>query len=124
MREELVYRMPVEEAALVQASIEQLERVAVRQGSLVSRDLAVLKSDLAAFVGRAAGRADTTMRPPSPVDGDDVLIGTEEVARMTGTTEDAVRKACRKGRYANAAKKIRGRWYLPAVDVIAELESR
>lgn len=124
IRDELVFRLSVKEAALAQAACEEVERVAVRQGSLVSRDLAVLKNELAAFVGRATGRADTAMRPPSPASGDDVLVGTEEVARMTGTTEDAVRKACRHGRYRFAAKKIRGRWYLPAVDVLAELEGR
>lgn len=121
MRDELVYRLSASEAAALQVSLETLERFAAQRGCLLSRDVAVLKRDLAAFVGRAARHVDATTRLPHGEgrqdDDDEQLIDTAEAARVLGITEDSVRKRCRTGIFMTAARQVRGRWMIPMSDV-------
>lgn len=114
--------LDVEDAAKLQSALEALETLAARSGYALGREVAVMKQGVAAFLGRVAGRADATTRPPVTQirDADGELIDVEEAARMLGLTADALRKACRTGRYASVARKVRGRWMIPAADVSAE----
>lgn len=115
--------LDVREAAITQAAIEHVERDLIRDGVPLPLEYARLKGDLAEFVGRVRSRADTTTRPVSAAvpDAGDELLTPEEVAELLGITTDAVRKAFRTGRFALAARKVRGQWQIPRADVLAVL---
>lgn len=107
----------------MQAALEDLERRTLRDGVPLPMVYARMKSDMAEFVGRVRGRGDTTTRPVSAavLDAGDELLTVEEVASMAGITCDAVRKACRQGRFALAARKVCGAWRIPRADALAVL---
>lgn len=95
-----------------------------RDGLPLPLEVARLKGDLAEYVGRARGRADTTIRPDSGGMTDaneEQLLSVEEAAGLMGISADGIRKSCRRGKLALAARKIRGQWWIPRPDVLAVL---
>lgn len=112
-----------EEAALVVAALERLEQLAAAGGGHLGMELARVKMELAAWVAsRVEGRAGATTRPAGATEvhtAGEELITTEEAARMLGVSSDAVRKSCRAGRWAGAARKVRGAWLIEAEAVEA-----
>lgn len=123
MRGDLLTLVP-EEAALLQSALETLERWAVARGYPLAPDLALIKRDLASYVAsRAPGRVGATTRlerESVPHPGGERFVDTEEAALMLGLSSDALRKACRAGRFAGVARKSRGRWMILASVVEAE----
>lgn len=120
MRDELVCRLTVEEAALLQVALETLERWSAAKGAALSGEVAMLKLNLATFVGRAVGDVEATMRPDlarGPHDED--FMDSKEAARVLGLTVGAVAKRCRTGVFGGVARRERGRWLIPAADVLA-----
>ncbi|CQD21608.1 Helix-turn-helix domain protein [Mycolicibacterium conceptionense] len=114
------------DAEALQIALERYERKVARDGARLSRQLARIKMDLAAFVSRAGSRVDTTTRPAHGTGCDpdgELFIDTAEAAKMLGITEDAVRRRCRSGIFVNVAKRVRGRWMVPSADVEAVMRN-
>lgn len=113
--------LTLEEAALVVAALEKLERLSAAGGGLLIVDLARLKMNLASWVAsRVQSRADATTRPTqAPVvhSAGEGFVTCEEAAEMLGIAVDSARKACRTGRWRGTARKVRGRWMLPVEEV-------
>lgn len=106
-----------EDATWLIAALAMLEQLVARAGHPPVPSLGEKRRVLAEFVGRVDGHADATTRPGSGAlahDSDiDALLSTEEVSSMLNVTADAVRKACRTGRFAYVARRAGGRWWIP-----------
>lgn len=116
MRDDVMV-IDADDAIWLVAALSLLEELVKRRGHPPVVSLDEKKQTLTAFLRRVDGRADTTMRPDSAAlahDSDiDVLLGTEEAAGVLGLSADAVRKACRSGRFAHLARRSGGRWWIP-----------
>ncbi|OBB33060.1 hypothetical protein A5792_11565 [Mycolicibacterium peregrinum] len=95
-----------------------LDTWAKRLGYNTSQQTQSVRTRLTEFLeSRAAGRADATVRPLSGVVADAGVVDATEAAEHLGLTPDAVRKACRTGRFAGVAQKRLGRWTIPATEL-------
>ena len=103
------------------SALEFLEKLAIRARMGLPPSVAATKNVLAQHLSRVGGRADATPRPvvSRVVDPEDEWIDTATAAEHLGLTEEAVRKACRTGRFTGVARKHHGRWCIPQADIEA-----
>lgn len=111
-------------AAWVLAGLELLEELVVRRGWALDASVPAVQTRLREFLGRAAGRADTTKRPSAVPISDDGrgYVDATRAGELLGISADAVRKACRGGRFQGVARKTRGQWLIPVDAVIETIE--
>lgn len=113
-----------EEVAWFVSALDVLEALAAKLNQPVHPSVAPVKRDLARYLEtRAPARADARTRGLLGMVAHDEVM-TDKAAARLGLTEDAVRLACRTGRFVGVARKQRGRWVIPAVVVEAEAQRR
>jgi hypothetical protein len=112
------------DAALLVAALERLERLAVHRGSPIEASVVRVKRELTQYLTRVATRADARTRVPFGVAGNDDFVDIATAAQRIGISEDALRLACRSGRFAGVAQRHNGRWQIPAADVAADARRR
>jgi hypothetical protein len=117
MRDDLLVLDPVEVAWFVSA-LEFLEKLAIRARMALPPAVAAQKSALTQHLSRVGGRVDTTTRPITELDSH-TEIDASEAAERLGISADAMRKACRSGRFGGVARKHHGRWFIPLADIEA-----
>lgn len=100
------------------AALDEMARYAARAGSVLPPSVITVRAELHAFLSsRASGRGDATTRPLVELMADPDEVDARNAAERLGLTPDAIRKACRAGRFKEVARKRRGRWMIPAEDV-------
>jgi len=102
-------------------ALDMLAKYAKRAGCAVPSSVISVRAHLDTYLGsRTHGRGDATTRPAAELLVHPEDVDANEASERLGITADAVRKACRTGRFAAVARKQRGQWRLPAADVEAE----
>lgn len=117
MRDEGLWLEP-EEVAWFSAALETLTKYAGMARCSVPPSVPPMRVALESFLaGRAGSRLNATTRLLADLLADPDEVDAAEAADRLGVTVDAVRKACRSGRFRGVARKHRGRWMIPTVDI-------
>ncbi|MFL0288803.1 hypothetical protein ACJH6H_26530 [Mycobacterium sp. SMC-21] len=111
--------LDTEDVAFFAGALALLAELVKQRGQLIPPEVVEAQRKLNQFLkSRIDVLGDTTLRPPAGWLLDADVVDVSAAAEQLGVTPDAVRKACRGGRFKRVAQKELGRWMIPAADVV------